>query len=234
MFSRSVTFAGALALLAIGATAQTTVQRRPFVRATGEGVVSVRPDQAKVSVAVVNQAATADEAASQNATRTNNVLDALRKLLGSGAEIRTVSYTLSPHYNYPRDGGTPTLAGYIATNLIEVTLGDISLIGRVIDTAVQAGATRIDGMRLMLKDEEPARHQALRLATQRARARAEAIAAGAGSKVGALIAAEEGSAVRPLTDVNRMAAAQAQAATPIETGQLEIRAMVTVEYELVP
>jgi uncharacterized protein YggE len=70
------------------ATAQTV---RRSVRATGEGSVSVRPDAARVSVAVVKQAATAADAASQNASAASAVLAAVRQLLGQNADVRTSS-----------------------------------------------------------------------------------------------------------------------------------------------
>lgn len=225
---------GVTALLLAGsaAWAQTVVQRRPFVRASGDGVVSVRPDQAKISVAVQNQAATADQAASDNATRTQAVFDALRKLLGADADLKTLNYSLSPGYNYPPNGGTPILTGYTATNSIQATTSNLALIGRIIDTAVQAGATNIGGIVLGLKDEDPARAQALKLAGQNARAKAEAIATGLNGKLGQVLSAEEASAVRPIPLAVGAMAAEARVTTPVEPGTLEIHGSVTVEFEL--
>ena len=60
-----------------------------MVRATGEGVISIRPDQAKVNVGVVTNAATAEEASNQNATQTEAVIKALTGVLGSASPIRT-------------------------------------------------------------------------------------------------------------------------------------------------
>ena len=178
----------------------------------------------------MNQAATAEQAASDNATRAAAVFDKLRALLGANADIRTVNYSLNPNYTYPRDGGTPTLAGFTATNSIEATVTDLTMIGRVIDTAIAAGATRIDGIRLMLKDEEPSRNQALRQAGLKAKARAEAIAAGLGAKLGALLSAQESASVVPVPIIAGGAAQTVT--TPIQPGTLEIRGDVTVQYEL--
>ena len=100
-------------------------QRRPVVRANGEGIISIRPDQVKISVGVTNQNATAQEAADQNATTTTNVIAALRQLLGANADIRTLGYSLTPVYS-----NAPTvnrqITGYQANNTIEVTLNEIS------------------------------------------------------------------------------------------------------------
>ena len=219
-------FAMAMAGLA---QAQTMVSRG-HIRAFGEAGVSVKPDLARLSVSITTQAATAQEASAINATKSTTVFAALEKALGSKGEIKTISYTVTPNYTYPREA-SPVLNGFTATNTVEVTVGDLSLTGGIIDTAISAGATRVDSLRLMLKDEEPARAQALRMAGQKARARAEAIASGVGVRVGALVSAEEGFVYRIVADARSAAPA---ATTPIETGSLEVRAQITVEYETLP
>lgn len=225
--------AAAVTLAAAAATAQTTSTRRGYIRAFGEASIAVRPDMARLTVSVVTQAATAQEASALNATRATAVFDALRQAIGSTGEIRTVSYTVSPNYNYPRDGGTPVLTGFTATNSVEVTTGDLNITGKVIDTAISAGATRVDNLTLTVKDEEPVRAQALRAAGQKARTRADAIALGLGVKVGALVSAEEGFVYRVVAADDARVAPPA-ASAPIEAGTLQIRATITVEYETVP
>src|SRR5450759_1024646 len=106
--------------VAIGAQAQSGA-RRPFVQAVGQASVSIKPDLAKIDIGVVTQGATAQDASTQNATRLSAVLTALQAVLGLMGDIRTVNYTLTPNYNYPPNGGTPTLLGYTATNTVEVT-----------------------------------------------------------------------------------------------------------------
>lgn len=200
-----------------------------YVRAYGEASVSIRPDQARISVSIITQAQTAQEAGSQNATRTNAVIEQLRALLGANADIKTTGYSLSPNYNYPRDS-PPVLTGYTAANSLLVTVNDINAAGSVIDTATQAGATRIDGLRFGLRDEEPSRAQALRAAGQKARAKADAIALGLSVRLGAVLMAEEGVAVRPV-GADRTAMTTT---TPVEPGTLEVHATVTLDVEIQP
>ena len=228
----SIVVAVLAGLVSASAFAQSPAQRKPFVRATGEGVVSGKPDQAKVSFAVLTEAVNAADAAAQNATRSKSVLDALRSMLGANADIRTTNYSLQPKYTYPRDGATPVLNGFTAQNTVEVTTGDLSSIGRLLDSGIKAGANRIDGLQIGLKDEQAMRLQALKAAGERARAQAEAIASGLNARIGALLAAEEGTSIRPITEVRAMAVAAARAPTPIEPGSVEVRVTVTVEYEL--
>ena len=177
-----------LALLSVTAQAQTP-PRRAVVVAAGQGTVSVQPDEAKVQFSVVTQAVTASDAASQNATQVTAVLAALRSVLGPSANLRTLSYSLNPNYS---NGNQPILIGYTATNTVQVTLSDLSLIGKVIDTGIQAGANRVQGLQFDLKDDQPTRAQALKLATVQAKAHADAMASGLGLKTGAAISIQEG------------------------------------------
>jgi uncharacterized protein YggE len=215
-----------------GTAAAQTVSQRGHIRAFGEASVAVTPDLAKLSVSITTQAATAQEASTQNATKSTAVFNALKQALGASGEIKTISYMVTPVYTYPRDG-SPVLTGFTATNVVEVTISDLNRTGGIIDTAISAGATRVDSLRLTLKDEEPARAQALRLAGQKARTRAEAIASGLNVRVGQLVSAEEGF-VYILGNDMRGTAPGAATTTPIEPGSLEIRAQITVQYETVP
>lgn len=215
--------------LVLALAMQAPAQRRPFARASGEGVVSFKPDLMKLSVTVSNQADTAQQAADDNATRSTAVIDAIKKLLGASADLRTVSYSVNPVYTYPT-GGQPRLAGYQASNSLEVTTADLSIAGRLIDTAVAAGANNIGGIRFGLKDPQPARQMALKLATQEARGAAEAIASGLNAKLGAIVSVEEASAVRAISGLGGLASAAVT--TPVETGTVEVRANVVIEAEL--
>ena len=202
-----------------------------YIRTSGEATLSAKPDQAQVAVAVVTTASTAQEAASQNAALVERVLAQLRALLGQAADIQTISYSLSPNYRYPPGGAPPELTGYTARNTLEVTTGDLSVIGRVIDTAIQFGANSVQSLRFTLKEDEALRIKALSLAAREAKAHAEAIAAGLGARTGAVISAQEGASVRVIpAEVRTLPAAGAQ--TPVEPGLVSVRATVTVELEI--
>jgi uncharacterized protein len=205
--------------------------RNSFVRAFGQSTVSVKPDLARIQFSVVTQASTAQDASSQNATRTSNVLSQLQTLLGPNADTQTVSYSMSPNYNYPAGGGTPTLVGYTVSNTVRVTTSDLSITGKIIDTGVQAGANQVSGLQFGLKDDQPVRAQALRLATAQAKAHADAMAAGAGLHSGGFRSIEEGIAVQSGTFPTAGATATT---TPIVTGLVDIEATVTIEVDLVP
>lgn len=222
----------ALLLLACAPWLGAQQPRRPSVRATGEASVAVTPDQAKIEIGVVTQAATAQQAAAQNAAQVEKVISQLKQAAGANAALKTANYSLSPNYNYPPNGGTPTLNGYTASNTVQLTSSDLAGIGKVIDAATQAGANRVVALQFGLKNDLAAKSQALKLAAAEAKSRAEAIAAGLGGRVGSVIAAQESvpEGVRPMMAQARLAAAP----TPVEPGSVEVSATVTLEMEFLP
>lgn len=209
---------------------QTPPVRRPFIRAVGSAGVSAKPDLVRIDLGVVTQAATAQEASTQNAVQVSAVLDKLRSVAGPGADIKTISYSLTPNYITPPGGGPATLQGYTVTNIVEVSTDNLasSMIGAIIDAAIAAGANRVQSVQFLLKNDQPVRAEALRMAAAQARSQVEAIASGLGVKPGAVLSAEEGSNynIQPLN------ASAAGTATPIQPGLIEVRATVTLELEI--
>src|SRR6185436_3839389 len=116
---------------------------RPTIRVGGEATINAKPDQAELDLGVVSQATTGQAAAAQNAQKLDAVLAQLRKMLGSGADIKTLSYNLTPNYRYPKEGGQPSISGYTASNVIEIKTGDLAQVGKLIDAATQSGANTV-------------------------------------------------------------------------------------------
>ena len=224
-----------LTLIGAGAAAQEPAERPtpPSIRVSGEATVTVQPDQARIDIGVTTQAQTAQVAAANNAQRVETVLAELRRALGAGAEIKTVSYSLNPDYRYPKEGGKPTITGYTATNVVRVTLNELTRIGQAIDAATQSGANQIQRLQFTLKDEQAAQSQALRAAAVKAKAQAGALAQALGLKIGRVLSVVEGGmGVQPIMRDVMIARAEAAASTPVEPGAIEVRAIVTLTVEI--
>ena len=207
------------------------VKMPPYIRTTGEATVTVKPDRAMVDVGVVTQADTSQLAVTQNAQKLEATLARLRQLLGAGADIKTISYSVTPNYQYPREGGQPTITGYTATNTVRVTLDDLTKVGSVIDTATQGGANQVQNIRFTLKDESTVKAQALREAAVKARANAQALASALDMTIVRVLSVVEGGS--PVIPVREIAFAKAEgAATPIEPGTIEVNASVAITIEV--
>jgi uncharacterized protein YggE len=211
-----------LTFLAISVSAQTPP--RATVQANGNASVSVTPDQAQINFSAITQAQTAQDAANQNATIAANIIMQVTQVLGTSGTIKTVSYSVNPNYS---NGQNPTITGYTVTNTIQAMLNDLSITGKVIDTATQAGASRVDSLQFTLKDDTDARSQALKSATVKAKAKADAMAASVGLKTGGFLVIQESGAV--VQSINTPGVA---ASTPIQPGNVSVTANVTISVEL--
>ena len=200
------------------------------VRVDAEGQVAAVPDIASLTVRVVTDDPRSAKAAEDNAKTTRAVLSALRRTMGHDVQLKTTGYSVTPRFEPFKPNTARKLIGYQVRNSVVLRTDDLEGIGRAIDAATAAGANEIDSLRFELRDDFALRLQALAEATRRARAKADAIAEALGTKVSRVIAVEESSGfARPLRMEARMTAA---AATPVEVGDLEVRARVSMEVAL--
>lgn len=224
----------ALMLSAVSAAAQTPpvapAFEGPVVMSSGEAVVKRAPDRAWVTITAESRAKSPTEAQKQNAEA---MLAVLQKLKGAGLPadaIQTRAYELQPEYDY--NEGRQRLRGYLARNSVEVRVDELARVGELLDIAVTSGATSVGGVRFDLKDRSGAEREALRLAVEDARKRADAAASGAGMKVDRVLRIAEQRAdvvppPRPYMMESRTAM-KADAAPPVSPGELEIQANVTL------
>lgn len=223
-----------LALVWFALPAAALAQQQSFVRASGQSTVSATPDIVTVTVDYTTQGNTAQEAADANATGMTRILNALKQLVGTKGEIKTTRYWVTPLSRTVN--GQQQIYAYQATNSVQVASEDLNAGGRVIDTAMQAGATGVSGIGFGLKDNSAARMQALKQATVQAKMNVEAIASGLGAKIGMITSVEESSAVRVVPSDTRLTAGLAAGGvpTPVEAGLVTVSASVVLEANLLP
>src|SRR5499427_381245 len=225
-------------LLTAPAYAQQTAKRPPqipFVTASAEAVITAEPNQAEIDIGVVTQARNAPDAAKENAEKLARVMSEVKKFLGKGDEVKTASYSLNPNYRYPQ-GGKPEIVGYTATNVLHIKTGALENVGKLIDAAMQSGANTIQRLVFTLKDEQSAQLQALRLASVKAKAKAEEMANALGLTIVRVLSVTEGErGVRPIVMPQARTTqmeATAAAPTPVEAGTIEVRSSVSLTAEV--
>ncbi|MGB9717479.1 MAG: SIMPL domain-containing protein [Thermoproteota archaeon] len=168
----------------LGAPVQDTGQAEQQVKTisvTGMGVVKARPDRAVLSLSVVTQADTAEEAVSENADKMDRVVKAVRNMGILENQTETSAYSLSPIWEYPKEG-SPRIVGYTCSNTIRVTVKNLNRVGEVIDVAVAAGANQVSSIQFTISDEAMRQLglNALSLAVKDAASKAGTIATAAG------------------------------------------------------
>jgi uncharacterized protein YggE len=205
-----------------------------FVRASGEASVSAKPDRAQINIGVITRAATAQAASAENASQSTQVIESIKRIIGSKGDAKTSGYSINPQYEYT-NGKPPKLTGYETSNTVEVTVDDLLLLGKVIDQATSKGANQINGISFSLRNDGEVRSRALAEAARKARSNAEGLAKSLDVHVVGLLEAEptEIPVARPV--MMRAVAVEGMAAkmpTPIEAGNLDIHASVTVTMQV--
>ncbi len=207
-------------------TAQPSSVRGIVVSGTGQA--TARPDQATVSAGVQTRGRTAQEAQSANNQAMQAVIAAIKALGIPDNKIQTNGVSLYPNYDQGQ-----SINGYNATNNVVVTVDNVDQVGSVLDAAVKAGANQATNVRFGFKDETTLRNKALASAAADARGKADALAAALGLKVSGIESVAEGNVSMPIV-YNQpkpfAGAAASQASAPIEPGELNVTAEVTIVF----
>jgi uncharacterized protein YggE len=208
----------------------------PSLVVTGNAEVSATPDRAVVDLGAVVEAKNALDAQKQIAQVMQRVIKDIKAQGIKEEKIRTAGLSLSPVYAHPSPKANqppeaPRIVGYQATNTVRVQVDDIERAGAVIDAGISAGANQLNSLSFDLRDDLTLRKQALQLAAQEARAKAEAIASALNLQLGEVIEVSEegGQSHHP---VERRFAVSAAADTPVQPGQVQVSAGVNVRFRL--
>ncbi len=155
--------------------------------ATGSGSVTFVPDTATLDFGASTQRTKADAAISANAGAMNAIIAALKQAGASHVSTNTVS--LSAQYNREQTA----ITGFQTSNSVHASVA-VDQVGKIIDAAVAAGATNINGPSFASSiDLESLYRTALRSAIVQARARAGVIADAAGVTLGHIVSIDPGS-----------------------------------------
>lgn len=216
------------------APAQDAAANAPRIVTTGTGEAHVTPDRATLMLGVQSRAATAAAAGADNARRQRAVLDTLRALGLTPTELSTLNYNVSPEMQYPQNGGTPRVTGYVVTNTVRADIRRIDDVGRLIDAALAKGANEVSSLQFYSSKADSARRAALSAAVANARSDAEALARAAGGSLGPVVEiSSESAPIRPFAEAMTMAKA-ARVPTPIEPGEQTVTATVSARFGFIP
>lgn len=194
----------------------------------GEGQIKVKPDIATVSLTIVTEGKTAEEAVSKNAKKANEVVEKMLRLEIPRDAMKTVGLNVYPIYHTEPGSDLTQVIGYRVQDALAIE-APVSLAGKVFDAGIAAGANESSGMTFGIKNEKPYREQALELAIKAAKAEAEIVCKAMGViLIGPTnINVTEGSGPVRIFSERLMT----KAATPILPGQQTITAGVQVTFE---
>ncbi len=204
-------------------------QRLRTLTVTGRGIEVIPTTQTQVRLGVEVQGKTAAEVQQEAARRSSAVVELLRSR--PVEKLETTGITLNPSYSY--ENNQQRLTGYTATNTVTFRINTQSA-GTLLDDAVNAGATRIDGVSFVAVESaiESARKQALKTATQDAKSQADAVLSALNLKRGEIVNIQVNGASAPPPMYRQLAGTRgvaAEATTPVVGGEQQIEASVTLQ-----
>ena len=204
--------------------------------------IETMPDEAYVYIEIESRGDTAQEAKEENAKVSDAVLDALYESGIDKESVETSSYYLDEERKWDKDTEEYIVTGYTLTNILKVTTSDVEGVGSIIDTAVDAGATGVNSVQFTLSrsKESEIKGEALALAAEKARTKAENIVDAVDVTLGEIASISESSYYSPYPwyarsvsyDSMEMAVEEKSYDTSISPQELTVSGTVTLTYEI--
>lgn len=248
-------FAAAMALLAAFPLPAAADPPSTTISASGSATVSAPPDLAIVTFNLSTHGSTAEEAASSNNSIYAHFSTGMRVIGINPADVKTLSYNMnhvlppppcppmpvvqtaqSATYAQPvppciRD---PQSYGYFVYRSVSVTVHQLDLVGKVIDTAVAAGVNNVQGVSYGISDTRSLFLRALAQAIAMARAEGDAMAQAAGLHIVRVQSISSGYAPPPLRTIAGVASGALNAyAVPTQINppsSLDVQATVSMNF----
>lgn len=229
----------AVAIVAVVMTNKSSNEDRFSI--SGSGTVYAKADIANMNVGLKTEVKkTAAEATRENSEQMNEILVVLKDLGIESKDIKTNSYSLNPVYNWTEKDGQK-LNGYEVYQSVTLKIRDLEKIGDIIAKTTEKGANQVGGINFTIDDEYELKNEARELAIEKAKEKAELIAAQTGMKLGKIVGVYENS-YSPVISYDysnakrEIAADQALGAgieaPGIEAGQNEVKVEITLVYEV--
>jgi uncharacterized protein YggE len=230
----------ALLALLVSACGPTTINQaaQPPLRSvsvSGAGTAYLVPDIAYIYVGVHTEKPSAAEAVDENNDQTQTMIEALRDFGIDAKDIRTTNFSIWPQDKYDPMTGTPTgQKVYVVDNTVYVTIRDLDKLGELLDTVIAAGANTVNSVQFDVANKDEALKQARADAVKDAREKAEELVDAAGVKLGDVqtISFYDSVAYPMYEGKGGGGGVAAEAAVPIQPGQLTFTVTVNVTYEI--
>jgi len=203
-----------------------------MITVTATDKASATPNLATLDLGVTNTASTMDKAASDNATKANAIISAVKALGIDAKDIQTSNYSVNPSYNY--NVSPAVVVGYEANETITVKIRDTNLANQVVQKAVGLGATNVNGLQYSVEDSAAVEADARAKAIAKAYAQASAIARAMHAKLGGVISYSESDSSGSFYGMfdKAMSAGGPTPAPSLEPGQSEFSKTVTIDFAI--
>ncbi|OPL08942.1 MAG: hypothetical protein AVO33_08510 [delta proteobacterium ML8_F1] len=193
----------------------------------GSGEVNVQPDTAIINIGLETRDSNAAAAQEKNNVIMEEVVAAMKTIGIDSKDIKTEYYNMYRGYDHNTNTEQEL---YIVNNTLKITVREIENVGQAIDTAVDLGANQVNSIQFTLSDDAELYKEALAKALTDAGEKAEQLAQSTGRPLKGIVSIVENTNQSPVM-YDYGYSREAAAASPIETGELQVRATVQVVYE---
>lgn len=193
------------------------------IKVHGLGRVTVKPNEAMMQLGVISRDESATRAQQINAENSIKLITALTQFGIKNEEIKTVTYTVFPHYKVVDH--EQVLDGFEVTHIFEITVKDIQNVGAIYDLAFQSGANTARNLLFQVTNPTKYYHEALIKAVKDSVYKAQLIANTLGTAiypVPVMVIEQE----KPLPLYSRAAPFSISETTPIMSQDIEISANI--------
>jgi len=227
-----------IAVLALGSVltacgpSTIAVQTQPAQRTitvTGTGKVTLTPDIAYISIGVHTENASAKEAVSGNSTQAQAVIAAIKSFGVADKDIQTTNFSISPQQQTDANGKVTGIT-YVVDNTVYVTVRDLTKLGTLLDSTVNAGANNVNSIQFDVADKTAALSQARLAAVADAKKQADELTKATGVSLDVVQTISYYDTSAPVTVQYAKAdfAAPAAASVPVQAGSMQIYTTVTI------
>jgi uncharacterized protein YggE len=201
------------------------------VTVTGTGRAAVSPDVVRLDLRVGHDAPDVAAALAGATAGITAVGSVIREHDVADADIRTLDAAVNQRWD-----NTGTAVGFTAQQRLAVTVRRLESVGEILEAAAAAvgNALLVDQVRLDVSDRSDGLRRARDAAFADARGKAEQYALLSGAQLGSVLGVAETGAV-PVSggrEMKLMAVAASAGGMPVEGGDLDLGASVTVTWEL--
>jgi hypothetical protein len=227
---------GAVLLSACGqieAQGVTSTSER-YIRVSGSGEVAVVPDIAYINIGVHSEAEDVSSALEANNTQAAELTEALKAEGIEEKDIQTANFNVYPQTRYD-NMGQPVGTSYVVDNTVYVTVRDLANLGKMLDTAISAGANNIYGISFDIADKETVLAQARELAIKDAEAKAQSVAEVAGVTLGQILSIDVSTPTynQPYFGYGMGGgASRDETSVPVSAGQIVVSYTATLNYAI--
>jgi uncharacterized protein len=196
----------------------------------GTGVISGIPDQCVLHISLNGVGSTPAETLDICSTAAEAAIKATVDAGVARDDIRTMNLSVQDRFDQSQQKVTARVGSY----QLQVTVRDLTDLSRVLAVLSEAAGDtlQIRSIQLGLKDAEPVRREARRLAVRDARGRAQDLAGAAQITLGRIIGVEDGDISGPSGRSAIAVSSASRASMPVEPGEVSIGASVVITYAI--